>query len=83
MNLSLLLDTDLSKTKIMLNPITFESLTDKLKEELAIQQAFITDRLGQSEEASNWLNHHVIFLVITQKPLLSPTPSLPKPTVTF
>ncbi|MDP0562341.1 MAG: hypothetical protein QS721_08455 [Candidatus Endonucleobacter sp. (ex Gigantidas childressi)] len=58
---SLLLDTDLSKAKSMLEPINFDNLTDELKEALAIQQALIADKSGQSEEVFEWLDRQVIF----------------------
>ncbi|MDP0587940.1 MAG: penicillin-binding protein activator [Candidatus Endonucleobacter bathymodioli] len=57
----LLLDTDLSKAKTMLEPINFDSLTDELKEELALQQALIAYRSGQSEKVFEWLDRQVIF----------------------
>ena len=57
---SLLMDSDPVRAKSVLDPIDYDSLTDDLKEALAIQQARIADQSGQSWEVFDWLDRKAI-----------------------
>ncbi len=56
----ILMDTDITRAKSILEPIIYDDLPTHLKETLAMQQASIAEQTGQNWEVFEWLDREAI-----------------------